>query len=80
MIVQVTVWRDFVVFTRAPRILIRAGSLGELVAEGGTDLPLLYSRGVKHRTKGTRRAPSMPESGIVSMTKYDRAHMVRPKE
>jgi hypothetical protein len=31
-------------------------------------------------SRGTPRALSMPESGIVSMTKNDRAQMVRPNE
>ena len=63
---------------RGPRKLHRCGFFGQLVAEGGTDVPSFDSRGVKHRPKGTRRALSMPESGIVGMTKYDRARMIRP--
>jgi hypothetical protein len=58
---------------------IRAESLGSWSLTAGPTSLALLARG-KASPKGTRWAPSMPESGIVSMTKYDRARMVRPRE
>jgi len=66
--------------TRGPRKLHPFGFFGQFVSHGGTGVPSLGSRGIKRRPKGTRRALSMPESGIVGMSRYDRARMGRPQE